>query len=229
MVDEALGERQGLADEAAAALAHGTPEALDVAGDSGTLAAGLVPLRRDDGGIGGPEVGADCGAVAVLRRQCLPEVAGRLLGAVAGGRRRDLPGVGVEGDPDPPLRPFIPDETPHFVGLRDHFARLFLSGPGFQGVVSRYSSSTKRCSQARDRPVTRTIPRRLIRSPSRRRTNAFRSSEIGPLAGSATKRRPHSRHRKVGLPERLGPPRMTWVAAQRGHGGMGVTSCIRLC
>ncbi len=53
---------------------------------------------------------------------------------------------------------------------------------------------------------------------------ACRSVDTGPFWGSATKRRPQARQRKVGVAAELGPLRTTWVAAQRGQVGTEVGS-----
>jgi hypothetical protein len=75
---------------------------------------------------------------------------------------------------------------------------------------------TNSWSQERDTSTTRAMARRLKCSPSRRRMRERFSSLTGPFCGAATKRRPHGRQRKVGVPAVLDPLRTTWVAAQRG-------------
>jgi hypothetical protein len=49
---------------------------------------------------------------------------------------------------------------------------------------------------------------------------------MGPLRGLATKRCPHERQRKVGVPAELTPLRTTWVAAQREQGGTEIGSTV---
>ena len=46
------------------------------------------------------------------------------------------------------------------------------------------------------------------------------------MRGSATNRRPHARHRKLGTPLWVGPLRTTWPAAHRGHGGIEAGSAV---
>src|SRR4051794_4122933 len=65
------------------------------------------------------------------------------------------------------------------------------------------------------------MARRLSRSRSMRRISCLVWSETGPLLGRATKRRLQPRPRKLGEPDRVLPLRTTWVAWQRGHGGIG--------
>ena len=87
------------------------------------------------------------------------------------------------------------------VGLKDQSAPFFLSGPGSQGVSSRYNWLTKRWSQEREMPVIRAMPRRLTRSSRSRLTRALRSSSTGRFLGRSTKQRPQPRQRKLGEPD----------------------------
>src|SRR3954464_5703216 len=70
------------------------------------------------------------------------------------------------------------------------------------------------------------MARRLSRSSRRRRTRSRRSWEIGPFLGLATKQRLQPRQRKLGEPAWVLPLRTTWVAWQRGQGGIGSIAAI---
>ena len=107
----ALRERQRLADQSAAALAEGTPESLDVVGETVTLAARCVLTPGHDRPVRREEVGRHGRPVAVLVRQSQPQAFGGKVGAVADDEGHDLAGVRIEGRPDPPS-----------VGLRPHKA-----------------------------------------------------------------------------------------------------------
>ena len=230
VVPHALGERQRLADHPGASLPQRTPEPLDVVGQPVTLPGGHMPLGRDGGQVGRPQVGTDDGPVPVSVGQRVPQELGRRLRAVADDHRHDLPGVGVEGHPHPPRLPLRPHEAPEFVALDGQVARLFLSGPGSHGVPSRYRALTNVWSHDRETPTDRAMARRAIRSRSRRRMSSRVASGTGPFLGRATNCRPHSRQRKFADPDRLWPFRTTCAVAHPGQVGMGAgvrdASCI---
>jgi hypothetical protein len=70
VIEHPLGKGEGLADESGAPLTQGAEEPLDVVGQAVPLLAGGMTLDRDDGPVGGQEVGADglprCGRLPVM-------------------------------------------------------------------------------------------------------------------------------------------------------------------
>ena len=118
----ALGEGQGLADQAADPLAQRTKPTLDVAGFTVRLAAAAVGSRRERSGIGVPVV-ATGGTPPVASGQRSPQVCRALLAPVAERPGDDLAGAPTQRHPQPKLLCLGTDKAPEFVEFK-HVAVL---------------------------------------------------------------------------------------------------------
>jgi hypothetical protein len=124
--------------------------------------------------------------IPVLAREGVPESLGGPLGPAPGDPPDHLPGIRVEGYPDPPHAPLVAHDTPPLVGLDYEPAGRSGSGPGWCGVSPRSRALTNPGSHDRDTPVTRAMARRLIRSARSRRTRSL--ARLVPILGGRPRR-----------------------------------------
>src|SRR5579875_215944 len=171
-------KRQRLPYHTRTTLTQGAEKAFHMSRQPHLLTSRRMPVRRTAGLVNRQQVGGHNRPLAILRRQRLPQTTRRELITLAGRHPHHLPRAAVQGRPYPPRLLFGTDETPQFIDFHPHLAGFFLREPGSQGVWA-YSVLTKRCSQDREIPTTRTMARRLSRSRSRRQMRWCFSSEMG--------------------------------------------------
>ena len=137
MIFNLFRKRQRLAHQATDPLAQRVVQALDATGLPALLAHRTMPLRRQDTGIGIPEIRVTDGTLAIDRRQRLPQLARGGFVACADCHPNDFSCVAVNGQPDPLFIAFVPSKRPQFVTFNRQPAFFFWREPGPDAVGRR--------------------------------------------------------------------------------------------